>query len=94
METTSEDPEDGHGARWGSLPASGAVLNPPAPSRMEIRDCECCELTATMLLGTALSKSVSNSPCLHDDCGAGLRTKQWGEGQVGLNMTQIKLWIN
>lgn len=36
----------------------------------------------------------SKSPCLHDDCGAVLWTKQWGEGQVGLNMTQIKLWIN
>ena len=53
METKSEDPEDGHGARWGSLPASGAVLNPPAPS------CEYCELTATMPLGTRLCPNQS-----------------------------------
>ena len=59
METKSEDPGDGHGARWGSLPASGAVLNPPAPSRMEIRDCEYCELTATMPLGTRLCPNQS-----------------------------------
>lgn len=59
METKSEDPGDGHGERWGSLPASGAVLNPPAPSRMEIRDCERCELTATMLLETQFCPSQS-----------------------------------
>lgn len=59
METKSEDPEGGHGARWGSLPASGAVLNPPAPSRMEIRDCEYCELTAAMPLGTRLCPNQS-----------------------------------
>ena len=61
MEGKSEK-DSGHGWAWcwaGRSPVSGAAWSPTVPPRMGIRDCERCELTATVRLGTLL---YSNQP--------------------------------